>query len=314
MWYGILTFIIILLLFFLFYKKEKDYREEIQQRNSLIKEIDNLSYKKNQLSDTLIQQEQAIEKAAENYRKTISNQFEESKKLKKELEDDYNLLVAAKRRLYQEEVYELEVESELEKDSIIKQHCDYCDFLKEEVLKIDKQIADKKETFISLLEPIKLLQQIEQEKRFYCLNLSEKDQEDINFLMSDVSPRVNNKDIIPKLVWSEYIQKPTQEMTKRLEIDDSPGIYKITNIKNNKCYIGKSTKVRQRLIDHIKGSLGISSIADQAIHREMVKEGLNNWTFECVCFCEKDQLSEKEKYYIDFFKAKDWGYNVINGG
>jgi hypothetical protein len=311
MWYGILTFIIILLLILLFYKKEKDYKEETQQRNSLIKEIDNLSYKKNQLSDTLTQQEQAIEKAAENYRKTISNQFEESKKLKKELEDDYNLLVAAKRRLYQEEVYELEVKSELEKDSIIKQHCDYCDLLKEEILKIDKQIADKKETFISLLEPIKLLQQIEQEKRFYCLNLTEKEQEDINFLMSEVSPRVNNKDIIPKLVWSEYIQKPTQEMTKRLKIDDSPGIYKITNIKNNKCYIGKSTKVRQRIIDHIKGSLGISSISDQFIHREMIKEGLNNWTFECVCYCEKDQLSEKEKYYIDFFNAKDWGYNIV---
>ena len=311
MLYGILTFIIILLLFLLFYRKEKDYKEEIQQRNSLIKEIDNLSYKKNQLSDTLTQQEQAIEKATENYRKTISNQFEEAKKLKKELEDDYNLLVAAKRKLYQEKVYELEVESELEKDTIIKRHCDYCDLLKKEVLKIDKQIADKKETFISLLEPIKLLQQIEQEKRFYCLNLTEKEQEDINFLMSEVSPRVNNKDIIPKLVWSEYIQKPTQEMAKRLGIDDSPGIYKITNIKNNKCYIGKSTKVRQRLIDHIKGSLGVSSIADQVIHREMLKEGLNNWTFECICFCEKDQLSEKEKYYIDFFKAKDWGYNVI---
>ena len=101
---------------------------------------------------------------------------------------------------------------------------------------------------------------------------------------------------------------------KRLNIEDKPGIYKITNINTNKCYIGKSTKVRQRLIDHIKGAIGISSISDQKIHTAMRDEGIWNWQFEKICDCEKEKLSEMEKYYIDFFKAQEYGYNVVSGG
>ena len=33
-----------------------------------------------------------------------------------------------------------------------------------------------------------------------------------------------------------------------------------------------------------------------------------------VCDCEKDELNEKEKYYISFFKSQEWGYNIMSGG
>jgi hypothetical protein len=172
-------------------------------------------------------------------------------------------------------------------------------------------LRSKQNDYENLIAPFRLLQQKEQEKYYWCIQIPETDREDIHYLLTTVAPQVRNKDVVPKLVWSEYLQKLTQDLMKRAEIEDKPGIYKITNIKTNKCYIGKSTKVKQRLIDHIKGAVGISTIADQKIHHAMLEEGLWNWTFECVCECEKDQLSEKEKYYIDFFKAKDWGYNVV---
>ena len=49
-------------------------------------------------------------------------------------------------------------------------------------------------------------------------------------------------------------------------------------------------------------------------HHAMMEEGLWNWTFEKICDCDKDQLNEKEKYYISFFKSQEWGYNVASGG
>jgi len=52
------------------------------------------------------------------------------------------------------------------------------------------------------------------------------------------------------------------DMIKRVGIKDEPGIYKITHIDSGKPYIGKSTNVKKRLQDHIKSSVGISSIAD----------------------------------------------------
>ena len=94
---------------------------------------------------------------------------------------------------------------------------------------------------------------------------------------------------------------------------DCPGIYKITNDKNKKAYIGRSTSVRKRLIDHIKSTVGISTIADQQVHKAMREEGLWNFKFELIETCEKTQLGEREKYYIDFFKTQSWGYNAIGG-
>lgn len=84
---------------------------------------------------------------------------------------------------------------------------------------------------------------------------------------------------------------------------DCSGIYKITNDKTKRAYIGRSTSVRKRLTDHIKSAIGISTIADQQIHKAMREEGLWNFTFELIEACDKASLGEHEKYYIEFFKT-----------
>ena len=104
------------------------------------------------------------------------------------------------------------------------------------------------------------------------------------------------------------------ETIKRLNIEEKSGIYKITNIETGKCYVGKSTNVKKRLQDHFKSSVGISSIADQAVHHAILQEGLWNWAIEIITYCDKDKLNELEKYYIEFFKAQEYGYNKTGGG
>jgi excinuclease UvrABC nuclease subunit len=52
--------------------------------------------------------------------------------------------------------------------------------------------------------------------------------------------------------------KPNLENTfKRIEIKAEPGIYKLTSLQNGKCYIGKSTNVKNRISDHMKSVVGI---------------------------------------------------------
>ena len=46
----------------------------------------------------------------------------------------------------------------------------------------------------------------------------------------------------------------------------------------------------------------------------MREEGLWNFTFELIESCDKDKLSEMEKFYIDFFKTQEYGFNRKNGG
>ena len=125
---------------------------------------------------------------------------------------------------------------------------------------------------------------------------------------------MRHPDIISKLVWSEYIKPYLDDTFKRIEIKAEPGIYKLTNINTNKPYIGKSTDVKKRITDHFKGSVGIRNIADQAVHHAILQDGIWNWTIEVITYCEKDKLSELEKYYIDFFKTQEYGYNKKEGG
>lgn len=318
----VLGIIIVFLLFLLYRKHHIDLSQEQEERHQLQQEISSLKLEKEHLEDILDQRDEAIQKADKAYRDSIEQYTKDSVERRNELtrlemereqeiEKNYNILLAAKRELYFRECGDLEKEIEQEWEEMFSRHVTNCANLDSQEATISLALRSKQNDYENLIAPFRLLEQEEQKKYYWCIQIPETDREDIHYLLTTVAPQVRNKDVVPKLVWSEYLQKLTQDLMKRAEIEDKPGIYKITNIKTNKCYIGKSTKVKQRLIDHIKGAVGISTIADQKIHHAMLEEGLWNWTFECICECEKDQLSEKEKYYIDFFKAKDWGYNVV---
>jgi hypothetical protein len=45
----------------------------------------------------------------------------------------------------------------------------------------------------------------------------------------------------------------------------------------------------------------------------MKQYGIENFTFELLETVPKDELSEREKYYIDFYKTKEVGLNERNG-
>ena len=181
-----------------------------------------------------------------------------------------------------------------------------------------KEIQDQTQFELQRFDGIvSILSQYEkdrQEKLFYTIQLLEEYQEDIEFLLTTVAAKVQHPDIISKLVWAEYVKPNLDETFKRIEIKAEPGIYKLTSLENGKCYIGKSTNVKTRIADHFKSAIGIKSIADQAVHHAILKEGFWNWQIEIITYCDKNKLSELEKYYIDFFKAQEFGYNKNAGG
>ena len=172
----------------------------------------------------------------------------------------------------------------------------------------------QQERFEGLLQPLKQYEMEQQERLFYTIQVPDEYKEDINFLITTVSQKIQHPDIINKLVWAEYVKPYIDDTFKRVGIEDKPGIYKITNIDTGKCYIGKSTNVKKRIIDHFKSSIGIKTIADQVVHHEIWKTGFWNWTIEIIIYCDKDQLNEMEKYYIDFFKSQEYGFNKNAGG
>lgn len=178
------------------------------------------------------------------------------------------------------------------------------------------QLAEEqqRERFLSLRKPILQYEMDKQAKLFYTIQLPEEYRDDIEFLLTTVAAKVQHPDIISKLVWAEYVKPNLDDTFKRIEIKAEPGIYKLTNIDSGKAYIGKSTDIKKRIADHFKSSIGIKSIADQAVHHEILKTGFWNWTIEALTYCDKEKLSELEKYYIEFFDTQTFGYNRNAGG
>ena len=184
----------------------------------------------------------------------------------------------------------------------------------EECNKIKADTEYMRQQYEALLEPIKQYLKDKQEKYFYTIQLPEEFQDDIEFLLTTVAAKVQHPDIISKLVWAEYVKPNLDNTFKRIEIQSAPGIYKLTSLENGMAYIGKSTDVKKRIADHFKSSIGIRSIADQAVHHAILKEGFWNWSIEIITYAEKEKLNELEKYYIEFFKTQDFGYNKTGGG
>jgi len=85
-------------------------------------------------------------------------------------------------------------------------------------------------------------------------------------------------------------------------------LYKITNILNNKCYVGFTTlSVEQRFKTHIKNSKYKRN--SQKLYNAMRKYGVNNFVVEQV-YCGDDAL-QREDEFIKKYKAE---YNMTEGG
>ena len=221
----------------------------------------------------------------------------------KDKQQELERLFAQHQQEYINEIINLADEAELKKQEI-----------REGIEHEKEKLSKYQNYYCSILEPVRALEREKDEMLYQTIQISEENKQDIAYLLNDVLPVLRHPDILCKLIWSEFIQKPMNEMLARNAIEEVCGIYKITNIENKKCYIGKSLNVKKRLQDHVKGALGIRTISDQKIHREMAREGIWNFRFELLCECEKEELSEKEKYYISYFDSQKYGYNVASGG
>ena len=93
------------------------------------------------------------------------------------------------------------------------------------------------------------------------------------------------------------------------------GIYKITNLVNQKSYIGQSVNIDKRLKEHINDAFNPNRKEyDYPLSRAYRKYGVENFSKEVLCICSKEELNEKEEYYIKIFNSKENGYNQQDGG
>lgn len=99
-------------------------------------------------------------------------------------------------------------------------------------------------------------------------------------------------------------------------------IYKVTNLINNKVYIGQTINFKKRKSHHLSVSFNPkNSSYDHYFHRSIRKYGKNNFSWEVICILDiedkhelKNQLDYLEKYYIKKYNSFKDGYNLTKGG
>lgn len=315
---GICILIIIFLCIKLQKKQEIDTHEYYEYKNKLD------STKK----EAAVLEQQIAQ--AQKYYTDIINEYNEATQLNQEELDKY---FSKQKQQRQEELdkyfkslqAQAQAQFDIQKQNAEEKNKEYIDNMRiatEQLKETNKQILQEtqkntdfcKERYEALLAPLKQYEKDKLEKLFYTIQIPEEYRDDINFLLTTVNQKIQHPDVISKLVWTEYIRPYILETFKRVGIEPKPGIYKITNIETGKSYIGKSTDIKKRLADHFKSAVGIKSIADQTVHHAILKEGLWNWTIEYIIYCTTDQLNSLERYYIDFFKTQEFGYNRKEGG
>lgn len=91
-------------------------------------------------------------------------------------------------------------------------------------------------------------------------------------------------------------------------------IYKITNSINGKSYIGKTTHtIEERWKQHIRDSKR-ERCEKRPLYDAFNKYGIENFLVEQIEECSQENLSEREKYWIEYYHTYSNGYNATMGG
>ena len=102
-------------------------------------------------------------------------------------------------------------------------------------------------------------------------------------------------------------------MPKILGKQEICGIYKITNLKTEECYIGQARDIKKRIYEHMRAGLGVDTPQGNQLYSAMQEYGLENFSVELLEECDSQELNKKEKYYIKLYQADIVGYNISGG-
>ena len=324
--FGIL---ITLIIFYPKYKKKVQLDEDkVKQNIKLIKEIDikqnelntldllnSEKEKRNQdlqkriitATQQLTQIDNQAAEAAENYKKIHIDKAEAEIKLKEknldlEFQNYKKFINESKDEAIKEYLITLSDLVKYYQDKITKYSVSTAEAAKkltELQSKVDAAVAANKRQF-----------EDENKKDFYRLIIPEEDLKEISKIR-EVIPYLRNPEPINKIIYKCYYEKPYNDLIGRvLGLKVHTGIYKITNLANGMCYVGQAVNVSERWRQHIKRGLGAETPTQNKLYPAMLKMGVENFSFELIEDCDRSKLNEREDYWQDYFKAKEFGYSI----
>ena len=179
-----------------------------------------------------------------------------------------------------------------------------------ELSEVESVLANMQSLTNAAVEANKRAHEMAEKANFYRLVLSEEDNREIERLR-EVTPYLRDSEPLNKVIWKVYYENPYTDMIGRVVGKGvHTGIYKITNLENGMCYIGQAANIADRWKQHIKRGIGAETPTRNKLYPAMLAIGVENFTFEIVEECDRTKLNEREDYWQDYFKAKEFGYSI----
>lgn len=277
--------------------KNEHLRAELLE---LTKEHSSLTAKKEEiLSNIATLQKQAEESSNALYEKSYELANEKMSQAAENMSNKYNQAAEEARSSYLEVVKECanSFQQQIEAKRI-------------ELAEVNASLADLSAKLNAAVEANKRAEEQRIKTDFYRLQLSSVDVEEIARLR-EVTPYLRDSEPLNKVIWKVYYEKPYTDLIGRVVgTGVHTGIYKITNIENQMCYIGQAANIADRWKQHIKRGIGAETPTRNKLYPAMLEKGVENFTFEVVEECERSKLNDREDYWQEFFHAKDFGYSI----
>lgn len=266
-------------------EKEVNYLRDdeikfVTEINSLLNNIDTLKKSEENFKNSLSNQEEMSEKAFKAYYDMLEKRYDEA-------EEEHNLEINSLQDAYSNLQFKL------------MQEADEC----------RKELDKLRATRAAAIQAQIKENEISEKSTFYCLAIPEIELKDIAILET-IKPKLNNPRVLSMLIWQTYYRTPMTDLCNRVVGKTvKTGIYKITNQLTSECYIGQAVDIASRWKEHAKCGLGIDTPAKNKLYKAMIEYGLSHFSWEILEECARADLDEKEKFFIDLYQAKDFGYN-----
>ena len=310
---------------------DKEFNEEAERRHKERKQQLEAKYAKE--AELLAARQQmeiesyskATEDAKHNHSRAISQLEHDYKEKVEHYKREEEIANLARRQNMEKEIQDeqrrlstslekLNADYKEKKEAIDESFFNYSAAVNQKRAALEQEIQTYENKQKEIINRFKADEERRQKANFYKIELSDIEKQDIAKLKK-LALEFSRPEVIYKIIYEVYYKARLEEMFKRVLGDnkDKGGIYKITNLTNEKAYIGRTTSYLSRWRLHSKRGCNIERISGQ-LYDAMWNDGLENFTWEIVEICPREEQSEKEKYYIKFYHTNSYGYNSNKGG
>ena len=114
-----------------------------------------------------------------------------------------------------------------------------------------------------------------------------------------------------KASYDVYVKPEMERLVREAGVAGVSGIYRIWKVEGEKelSYVGQAVDVGERWKTHAKRAWGVDNTGRIKLYQAMISSGIEEWNWELLEACENEKLSEKERYWGEFYAVKEIGLN-----